>query len=204
MVSQGSSEVTPSPKHVIFLFMAATVVSVVVFLCGVLVGRGVPPSRTTEGIGVGGGNDGLFVDVRRPAVVTEPNIELPAAATSDGDLSYHRRLESDEPVVEILRREASEIPGPSLSEPIDEAPETVGAFAATGQNPLPEARLDVSESVVEVDAARTPDGSGFAVQVTALRARETAEQVASGLRGISASIVSILLRCFALMRSLWF
>ena len=194
MASQGSGEVIPSPKHVVFLFMAATVVAVVVFLCGVLVGRGVPPSRTAEGAGVGRGDDGLFVDVRRPSGVAPLNAEPPAAATSDGDLSYHRRLESDEPVVEILRREAPAIPGPKSPAPVVEASETVGTCAAVDQSPLLGPKVDVGEpavarsaglpsSATKVGATRVPGGSGFTVQVTALRARETAQQIASSLRG---------------------
>ena len=42
MASQASNDTTPNAKQLVFLFMAATVVAVVVFLCGVLVGRGVP------------------------------------------------------------------------------------------------------------------------------------------------------------------
>jgi hypothetical protein len=37
----GFHEIQLSGKQLVFLFMATTVVSVVIFLCGVLVGRGV-------------------------------------------------------------------------------------------------------------------------------------------------------------------
>ena len=45
----GFREIQLSGKQLVFLFMAATVVSVVLFLCGVLVGRGVRAARTSAG-----------------------------------------------------------------------------------------------------------------------------------------------------------
>jgi hypothetical protein len=41
----GFHEIQLNGKQLVFLFMAATVVSVVIFLCGVLVGRGVRVER---------------------------------------------------------------------------------------------------------------------------------------------------------------
>ena len=41
----GFHEIQLNGKQLVFLFMAATVVSVVIFLCGVLVGRGVRAGR---------------------------------------------------------------------------------------------------------------------------------------------------------------
>ena len=43
----GFHEIQLNGKQLVFLFMAATVVSVVIFLCGVLVGRGVRVERAT-------------------------------------------------------------------------------------------------------------------------------------------------------------
>src|SRR5204862_533388 len=42
----GFHEIQLNGKQLVFLFMAATVVSVVIFLCGVLVGRGVRAERS--------------------------------------------------------------------------------------------------------------------------------------------------------------
>ena len=52
----GFHEIQLNGKQLVFLFMAVTVVSVVIFLCGVLVGRGVRSERATavlEAAGVG-------------------------------------------------------------------------------------------------------------------------------------------------------
>ena len=44
----GFHEIQLNGKQLVFLFMAATVVSVVIFLCGVLVGRGVRVERALQ------------------------------------------------------------------------------------------------------------------------------------------------------------
>src|SRR5205823_10895989 len=46
---EGFREIQLNGKQLVFLFMAATVVSVVIFLMGVLVGRGVQPDRPAQG-----------------------------------------------------------------------------------------------------------------------------------------------------------
>ena len=43
MPDQEVHEIQLNGKQLVFMFMAATVVSVVIFLCGVMVGRGVRP-----------------------------------------------------------------------------------------------------------------------------------------------------------------
>ena len=45
MSDEGFHEIQLNGKQLVFLFMAATVVSVVIFLCGVMVGRGVRADR---------------------------------------------------------------------------------------------------------------------------------------------------------------
>ena len=45
MSDEGFHEIQLNGKQLVFLFMAATVVSVVIFLLGVMVGRGVAISR---------------------------------------------------------------------------------------------------------------------------------------------------------------
>ena len=45
MANSGQTESAPSAKQLVFLAMVATAVAVIVFLCGVLVGRGVPLRR---------------------------------------------------------------------------------------------------------------------------------------------------------------
>ncbi len=47
MSDEGFHEIQLNGKQLVFLFMAATVVSVVIFLCGVMVGRGVRAQQAT-------------------------------------------------------------------------------------------------------------------------------------------------------------
>src|SRR5205823_4098724 len=93
----GFHEIQLNGKQLVFLFMAATVVSVVIFLCGVLVGRGVKTERAVSS-----------ADAAAVAAVAEP-APPPAAVTASpvagsdpttaapppavGDLTYFNRLE---------------------------------------------------------------------------------------------------------------
>ena len=49
MSDEGFHEIQLNGKQLVFLFMAATVVSVVIFLCGVMVGRGVRAQQVATG-----------------------------------------------------------------------------------------------------------------------------------------------------------
>ena len=62
-------EIQLNGKQLVFLFMAATVVAVVIFLCGVMVGRGVPQRA------------GDITEVPIEAASIDPTV-LPPAATS--------------------------------------------------------------------------------------------------------------------------
>ena len=86
MANHGPSESVPSAKQLVFLAMMATVVAVIVFLCGVMVGRGVPSRRVagrvaTEPAQGAAGTVGLGVPEIAPGSAVE-------------DLSYFERLSS--------------------------------------------------------------------------------------------------------------
>jgi len=63
----GFHEIQLNGKQLVFLFMAATVVSVVIFLCGVLVGRGVRVER------------GAVADISQAANTADPIAPQPAS-----------------------------------------------------------------------------------------------------------------------------
>src|SRR3954452_17476466 len=98
MSDEGFHEIQLNGKQLVFLFMAATVVSVVIFLCGVLVGRGVRAQ-------LGGVAENAAVNSIAETTPTQP--APPAAAPAAGsdptkaaappasndDLSYFNRLE---------------------------------------------------------------------------------------------------------------
>ena len=93
-------DVTVSPKQLVFLTMIAVMAAVVVFLCGVQVGRGVAASEA--------GADGATAAVPTAdgAAVPDgpaqaPEAGGPAGSRLDG-LSYFGRLRGSEPVPETL------------------------------------------------------------------------------------------------------
>lgn len=96
MANNGQTEGTPSAKQLVFLAMIAAVVAVIIFLCGVLVGRGVPARPPTgvdsSGFGaLGSADSGMAID---PSESGSPL----------DDLSYFGRLHSTEPAPERLGR----------------------------------------------------------------------------------------------------
>src|SRR6476646_1566962 len=79
----GFHEIQLNGKQLVFLFMAATVVSVVIFLCGVLVGRGVKVERTTLTSDAGtatGIQDAPPLPPPAPAQTAANNVEPAATA----------------------------------------------------------------------------------------------------------------------------
>ena len=70
----GFHEIQLSGKQLVFLLMATTVVSIVIFLCGVLVGRGVQNAR------------GLLTSAARPSPETRsPETKTAATAPATGE-----------------------------------------------------------------------------------------------------------------------
>lgn len=171
----GFHEIHLSGKQLVFLFMAVTVVSVVIFLCGVLVGRGVASAR------------GVTEPAAEAVVLDAPQGELAAVvpgpggapATANEDLSYYDRLSAGEPVDEPLQEALP---------PTGDTPEAAAAPVPTPDPP--------PVAPAPVEAASTipgePAGDGFAIQVAALRERVEAEAVARRLssRGYPAYVIA--------------
>jgi cell division septation protein DedD len=177
-------EIQLNGKQLVFLFMAATVVSVVIFLCGVLVGRGV---RAERGAIADGTPTASNVETAPPAPVTAP----PPAATPAGsdptkaappadDLTYFSRLEKPAPAPEHLKAatEKAEPPAPKVA-PV--APQRTAPPA-----PAP------AESPAAAPEVAEPAGAGFAVQIAALNVRGDAEAIAKRLssKGYAAYVMS--------------
>ena len=92
----GFHEIQLNGKQLVFLFMAATVVSVVIFLCGVLVGRGVRAERGTEAEAASSSTaEPAPQRAAAPATPTPAGSDPTAAAAPQAvdDLSYFNRLE---------------------------------------------------------------------------------------------------------------
>jgi rare lipoprotein A len=164
----GFHEIQLSGKQLVFLFMTGTVVLVVIFLCGVLVGRGVREQRLAEPI------DDTAAATAAPAQpvadVGPQAAEPPTPAPESADeLSYHRRLQGDRAPAEELKAPTA---GSAAAPPAPAPPPSVPAAAATAP------------------AAGRP-GTWF-VQVQALKDRAGAESLAKrlGERGYPAYVVS--------------
>ena len=92
-------EIQLSGKQLVFLFMATTVVSVFIFLCGVLVGRGVRAERPVEAAAPAAAS--AAPDVAAAVDAGPPAAEPPPPAESD-ELSYHKRLQGESAPEEAL------------------------------------------------------------------------------------------------------
>lgn len=172
-------EIQLSGKQLVFLFMAVTVVSVVIFLCGVLVGRGVQDRAAAAAA------DTSTVPIEEPADPTAPGAPAPTAPPSDPtvtpNLGFQGRLESDAPVPETLAKpgETPAPPPPTKSAPRatpeSQTPVTPAAAPAAA-TPAPAKPAAPNPAFVE------PRGDGFAIQVAALSGRAEAEAVAARLK----------------------
>ena len=201
MASRASNDATPNAKQLVFLFMAATVVAVVVFLCGVLVGRGVPSAESSAGPALGPFSEAaLDENELRLPILGLVSREPSAAASSGDDLTYYRRLVSEEPVAETIRTEGV-VPAllPAVHEPepvpsirptqsddardrsvtgVTEVADTVGADVAEAAS-APNMADSLREGSASLPAAGAlAKGADYTVQVTALRGPDVARQVA--------------------------
>jgi DedD protein len=160
----GFHEIQLSGKQLVFLFMATTVVSVVIFLCGVLVGRGVRTERMVDAAEpIASAATPASAPAPAPAPPSSaagpPAAEPPPPATED-DLTYHKRLESDKAPVEKLKADKSRQP-------------------AAPPKPAPPAAASVPAPASH--AAGRP--GVWVVQVVALKDRAAASAVVDRLSG---------------------
>jgi len=181
-------EIQLNGKQVVFLFMTATAAAVVIFLCGVMVGRGVsappelsaisttPLDPTAEVIyGEAGVPDALVSQspAERLASFEEPPIEADAEPLEPGPVApvVHEPVPAPVAVPRSSERPRTEPRGPDRQRA--EAAEPVPVPAA----PPP-------------SAARP--GDAFVVQVTAVRARSQADSIAAELtsKGFPAFVTS--------------
>jgi cell division septation protein DedD len=177
MADEGFHEIHLSGKHLVALFMAATVVAVVVFLCGVAVGRGVLEKRTAQAEASPPADP--TADSQSPSgadPTTGSSVPEPSASSQE-TLSYPDRLASANPPSETLKPTGST----SRPAPVEPAPPAPA---------LPAARS--AEATTAPSAPPEPSGPGFAVQVAAVRERGEADTIAKRLstRGYRAYVMA--------------
>jgi DedD protein len=186
---EGFHEIQLNGKQLVFLFMAATVVSVVIFLCGVLVGRGVRAERATIAESTSTVSN---TETTPPAPATTaapaptPSGSDPTKAPpppSADDLSYFNRLEKPAAASEHLKAAPDKPVSPVVkAAPPPPPPTQKAAPAATAP----------ADTRAESQTVAEPAGSGFAVQIAALNVRSEADAIAKRLssKGYAAYVLS--------------
>ncbi len=166
MSEQGVREIQLNGKQLVFMFMTATVAAVVIFLCGVMVGRGVNTTRASA----------------VAAVTTEPTVDPTSTTqpsqTSSTDASSAEPVSSQEDLKELTyakRLEAPEPPPEPAVEPVVATP-----VPAIAEQPKVERPPAVATTTKDVDPGE-PKGNGFVVQVASLKSRGEADAIAKRL-----------------------
>jgi cell division septation protein DedD len=199
----GFHEIQLNGKQLVFLFMAATVVSVVIFLCGVLVGRGVRTERSSAA------EDAELSNVAEPApqaaaapTTLPPGSDPTAAAPPPAaeDLSYFNRLDTTKAAPkEVLKTQPS---APKPAEPPAPTPlaappraEAVRPQAApkTPAKEDKDVKAPVRAPAASAQATSgTESGGGYAVQIAALNIRSEADAIAKRFasKGYAAYVMS--------------
>ena len=188
MQDDGFHEIQLNGKQLVFLFMAATVVSVVIFLCGVLVGRGVRSERSVSSTDTAS----VIVDATpQPAPAasavptgSDPTSATPPPAVDDSSLSYTKRLDTSNPPEDLkplpaAERAAAEAPGKSARATPTPRPVATPKPAAAAAAPASAPRKEEAPALSSSSDAAVRDG--FAIQVAALREPGEADTIAKRL-----------------------
>jgi cell division septation protein DedD len=204
---EGFREIQLNGKQLIFLFMAVTVVLVVTFLFGVLVGRGVREGGAPQIASGDIASDPGLVPASEPAGPPSAAGGAAAPAPPAEELSYADRLLRDSAPQETLKPAAQPAPAPVIHEPVsrkapvppppaaapkESVPAPPPAAAPTAAAPSDRTpttvtsgsqNAPVTPAPAPVTAAKVsdPSGPGFAVQVAAYRDRRDADTLAKQL-----------------------
>ncbi len=183
MGDEGLHEIQLNGKQLVFLFMASTVVAVVIFLCGVMVGRGVRAQRPADAVeaSIDAVTDPTAPTEPPPATETPSTASIPSNApvAANETLTYPNRLEGQDPPEENLRpRSAAGSPPPAK-------PVATTAKAPKAPKPEPEkpakAEKPAAANAAQDTTPAEPSGSGFVVQVAAVNDRREADAIARRL-----------------------
>ena len=157
----GFHEIQLSGKQLVFLFMATTVVSVVIFLCGVLVGRGVRSGNEIDQPA----DPAAAVAEEPPAPdAAAPSNAAPPPPVSETELSYDKRLQQPPGQTERLK--------PSAPAPTEQT-------AVKPVQPPPAATKPSARS--ESDVPTSGRAGVWLIQVHALRNRDAASAIVRNL-----------------------
>lgn len=201
----GFHEIQLNGKQLVFLFMAATVASVVIFLCGVMVGRGVRAERTqlAQNEVVDEAPTADAVARTPPPMTTVEAVVDPKTPPPDPieeDLSYGQRLDKPNPSPDKLSAQppasvaAPKTPPANPKTPPVETGKNASAPAPAKPEkpaaPAPKVSAPPAATSAPALAAAPAPGSGYVVQVAALNVRSEADAIARRLtsKGYSAYV----------------
>ena len=191
----GFHEIQLNGKQLVFLFMAATVVSVVIFLCGVLVGRGVRAERaaavTDQTATIEPAPHTASAPVSTPAG-SDPTVAAAPPPTAD-DLSYFNRLEKQTQAAENLKPASADANPPASARPAPAPPPPAPVLTPVPRTPAPKVvPAPKAPAVVASAASAPPAGEGYVIQVAAMKEHGDADAMARRLssKGYSAFVMA--------------
>jgi cell division septation protein DedD len=201
IADDGFHEIQLSGKQLVFLFMMTTAVSVVIFLCGVLVGRGVrneragepadaaltkPASAPVAAAQAAPPPAAGAAQAQPPTPVTEQAAAQPATTAAeppsppaDDELTYRKRLESEKAPAEKLKAQGTTARTDARPQPVN--PETVRPEPSTPAKSTPAA--SAAKAASETPAAAGARPGRWVVQLVALRDRGAASSIVQRLSG---------------------
>jgi len=206
-------EIQLNGKQLVFLFMAATVVSVVIFLCGVLVGRGVRAAQDVQSASAASTAEPIADIAPGPPAVPQSmpgSGGTPSATPGDRDGEAPATVKTQVPTDE-LRPDPPVASRPPERKP--EPPAATSAGAATpsippAQKPAPAAATPQAKPTPvqtqatnttpaappapPVEARAAASSNGWVVQLAALNDRGEAEEISRRLisKGYGAFVVT--------------
>lgn len=174
MADEEFHEIQLNGKQLVFLFMAGTVAAVVIFLCGLMVGRNLHVPRLEAAAAT---SETTVGDPTRPA---DSALPPPADSNTGGppvtikeNLTYSGRLEDPTPVEETL----TDVPARGKGE--KGSPAKLAPEKAAVKPPKATATATVTDGAAPANPE--PRGNGWAVQVQAVTTRAEADALARRL-----------------------
>ncbi|HXV62070.1 MAG TPA: SPOR domain-containing protein [Vicinamibacteria bacterium] len=169
-------EVQLNNKQLVFFFMAALAIAVVVFLCGVMVGRGVRDATlaaSRNDIAAEGSKDAATESIRfRTERKETPRLDYAQRLSRDEVDTQLDAVRSDSP--ETTARQSVE-PSPAVQQPVAKTPPPQVASTS----PPPASPSPPSPEPAVIGADRGP----FTIQVVALKTEDAARSLLTRLKG---------------------
>ena len=175
----GFHEIQLSGKQLVALFLVVTTVIVVVFLCGVRVGRGARDAQLDEPEQTAAASPAPQPTPTSGPAATEP--PTPAAETPE-QLSYPQRLAGEGTTPEKLKKPEEARKAEEASKPAEPRPQPAPVASTASPPPAPAPRTTTPAPASD-NLPTTGKPGTWAVQVIATRDRDVAGSVLKRLLG---------------------